>query len=139
VLGFNGELETERYRQIEPQHIPWLREFRKAMAAPAEIPEFKGQVTAVRTEEFWEPRLEELQGRWKRVKARNGELNAQGLSKEAQKAAIDEFLRTVYTPEEWKLMETGVSHACYHYLGSSKIMARIGKSFAEAMIQLEKN
>lgn len=137
VLGFNGELETERFRQIEPQHIPWLRHFRKAMAAPAEMPEFKGQVAAVSTEQFWEPRLEELQGRWKRVKEKNGELKKQGLSKEAQKAAIDEFLKTVYSPEEWKLMETGVSHACYHYLGSAKIMARIGKAFAEAMIGLE--
>jgi hypothetical protein len=137
VLGFNGELETERYRQIEPEHIPWLRDFRKAMAAPADMPEFKGEVAAVRTEEFWEPRLEELQGRWKRVKAKNGELKAQGLDKDQQKAAMDEFLKTVYNPEEWKLMETGVSHACYHYLGSAKIMARIGKAFAEAMIELE--
>ena len=137
VLGFNGELETKRFRQIEPQHIPWLREFRKAMAAPAEMPEFKGRVAAVSTEEFWEPRLEELQGRWKEVKAKNGELKAQGLSKEQQKAAIDEFLKTVYSPEEWKLMETGVSQACYHYMGSAKIMARIGKAFAEAMIKLE--
>jgi hypothetical protein len=46
-------------------------------------------------------------------------------------------IKTVYNPQEWKLMETGVSHACYHYLGSAKIMARIGKAFAEAMIQLE--
>lgn len=137
VLGFNGELETERYRQIEPKHIPWLRDFRKAMAAPAGMPEFKGSVTAVHTEEFWEPRLEELQGRWKLVKARNGELKSQGLGKDEQKAAMDEFLKTVYTPEEWHLMETGVSHACYHYLGSAKIMSRIGKAFAEAMIELE--
>jgi hypothetical protein len=137
VLGFNGELETERYRQIEPKHIPWLRDFRKAMAAPAGMPEFKDSVTAVHTEEFWEPRLEELQGRWKFVKAKNGELKKQCLGKDEQKAAMDEFLKTVYTPEEWKLMETGVSHACYHYLGSAKIMSRIGKAFAEAMIKLE--
>jgi alpha-galactosidase len=137
VLGFNGELETKRYRQIEPEHIPWLREFRKAMAAPAEMPEFKGHVAAVSTEEFWEPRLEELQGRWKQVKAKNGELKGQGLDKDALKAAMDEYLKTVYNPEEWKLMETGVSNACYHYLGSAKIMSRIGKAFAEAMIKLE--
>jgi hypothetical protein len=137
VLGFNGELETKRYRQIEDKHIPWLRDFRKAMAAPAEMPEFKGQITAVRTEEFWEPRLEELQGRWKQVKAKNGEIKAKDLTKDEQKKAIDEFIKTVYSPEEWQLMETGVSHACYHYLGSAKIMSRIGKAFAEAMIQLE--
>jgi hypothetical protein len=43
----------------------------------------------------WEPRLEELQGRWKQVKAKNGELKGQGLSKEAQKAAMDEYLKTM--------------------------------------------
>jgi hypothetical protein len=137
ILGFNGELETKRFRQIEPEHIPWLRDFRRAMAAPAEMPEFKGHVAAVSTEEFWEPELEELQGRWKQVKAKNGELKAKGLSKQEHTDAMDEYLKTVYTPEEWKLMETGVSNACYHYLGSAKIMARIGKAFAEAMIKLE--
>lgn len=137
VLGFNGELETDRFREIEPKYIPWLRDFRKVMAAPANLPEFKGQVAAVRTEEFWEPRLEELQGRWKQVKAKSGELKAQGLGKDEQKAKMDEFLTTAYSPEEWKLMETGVSNACYHYLGSAKIMSRIGKAFAEAMIQLD--
>ena len=49
VLGLNGELETERFRQIEPEHISWLREFRRAMAAPAEMPEFKSSVAAVHT------------------------------------------------------------------------------------------
>jgi Carbohydrate esterase, sialic acid-specific acetylesterase len=136
VLGFNGELETKRFRQIEDKHIPWLREFRKAMAAPADMPEFKGQVAAVSTQEFWDPRLEELQGRWKQVKAKSGELK-EGLSKDEKKKAMDEYLKTLYNPEEWKLMETGVSNACYHYLGSAKIMSRIGKAFAEAMIQLE--
>ena len=70
------------------------------------------------------------------MKAKSGELKAQGLSKEQQKAALDEFLKTVYTPEEWKLMETGVSNACYHYLGSAKIMSRIGKAFADALIAI---
>jgi hypothetical protein len=137
VIGLNGELETKRFRQIEPEHISWLHEFRRAMAAPAEMEEFKGQVAAVHTGEFWEPELEELQGRWKRVKAKNGELKKLDLSKEEKKAAMDEFLKTVYNPEEWKLMEIGVSHAAYHYMGSAKIMARIGKGFAEAMISLE--
>lgn len=137
VLGFNGELETERYRQIEPKHIPWLREFRKAMAAPVDLPEFKGKVAAVSTEEFWEPRLEELQGRWNQIKAKSNELNLQGLKGGDKKVALDAFVQTVYNPEEWQLMETGVSHACYHYLGSAKIMSRIGKAFAEAMIKLE--
>jgi alpha-galactosidase len=132
VIGLNGELETERIRQIEPEHIPWLRVFRKAMAAPAEMPEFKGTVAAVHTAEFWEPRLEELQGRWKHIKARNNELKKQKLSRAERDAEMKKFIKTIYNDEEWKLME-GVSNAAYHYMGSAKIMARIGKAFAEAM------
>jgi alpha-galactosidase len=60
------------------------------------------------------------------------------LGNDEKKAAIDAFLKTVYTPEEWKLMEIGVSNATYHYLGSAKIMARMGKAFADAMADLSK-
>jgi len=138
VLGINGELETERVRDIEPEHIPWLREFRKAMAAPAAMPEFKGTVAAVQLEKFWEPKLEELQVRWQKVKGKSRELKGSKLGKDEQKAVIDAFLKTVYTPEEQKLMDIGVSNATYHYLGSAKIMARIGKAFADAMADLQK-
>jgi hypothetical protein len=55
-----------------------------------------------------------------------------------KKAAIDAFLKTVYTPEESKLMAIGVSNATYHYLGSAKIMARMGKAFADAMADISK-
>jgi len=32
----------------------------------------------------------------------------------------------------------GASNGGYHYLGSAKIMAQIGKAFAEAMLEMEK-
>ena len=136
VLGINGELDTKRVRQIEPHHIAWLRVFRKAMAAPAAMPEFKGKVAAVYTEKFWEPQLEELQSRWPRVKAKSNELKKQQLPRDKRNAAMDAFLKTVYTPKEWELMEKGVSNAAYHYMGSAKIMARIGKAFGEAMARM---
>ncbi|MFK7909832.1 MAG: DUF6807 family protein [Akkermansiaceae bacterium] len=139
VLGFNGELETKRIRQIEPKHVQWLQEFRKAMAAPAKMPEFKGAVTAVHTEKFWDAQLEELQSRWPKIKAKSNELKKQNLTREQRDAAIQKHLLTVYTPEEWNLMEIGVSHAAYHYMGSAKIMAQIGKGFAEAMIGLSES
>lgn len=34
--------------------------FREAMAAPAEMPEFKGNVTAVQTAPFWDKKLGEI-------------------------------------------------------------------------------
>ena len=42
-----------------------------------------------------------------------------------------------FTPEEWKRLQAGVSNGGYHYLGAAKIMAPIGKAFAEAMAKLQ--
>ena len=38
-----------------------------------------------------------------------------------------------FTPEEWKRLK-GVSNGGYHYLGAAKILAPIGKAFAEAVV-----
>ncbi len=43
-----------------------------------------------------------------------------------------------FTPAEWKHMK-GASNGGYHYLGAAKIMAPIGKAFAEAIVDLLKN
>ena len=37
------------------------------------------------------------------------------------------------------ILQKGVSNAEYHYLGSSKIMAQIGKGFADAIVKLREN
>jgi hypothetical protein len=41
-----------------------------------------------------------------------------------------------FTPEEWKRLK-GVSNGGYHYLGAAKILAPIGKAFAEALVGVE--
>ena len=51
---------------------------------------------------------------------------------EARKKAMAEN----FTPEEWKRLK-GASNGGYHYLGAAKIMAPIGKAFAEAMAKLQ--
>ena len=43
-----------------------------------------------------------------------------------------------FTPEEWKRLQAGASNGGYHYLGAAKIMAPIGKAFAEAIMKLQK-
>ena len=43
---------------------------------------------------------------------------------------------TVFTRREQKLL-SGASNAAYHYMGSGKMMAQIGKAFAEAMLEME--
>jgi hypothetical protein len=41
-----------------------------------------------------------------------------------------------FTPEEWKRL-MGASNGGYHYLGAAKIMAPIGKAFAEALVGIK--
>jgi hypothetical protein len=43
-----------------------------------------------------------------------------------------------FQPGEWKRLRAGVSNRGYHYLGAAKIMAPIGKAFAEAMVKLQR-
>lgn len=121
VMGVGGERDQPEY-------------FRKAMAAPAALPEFKGNVSVVLTEKYWDPVLGELAGRWDKVKAKSRALSKdKSLSKAQQKAALDKFKAEVYTPKETEMRAKGTSNAGYHYLGAAKILAQIGKAFAEAL------
>jgi hypothetical protein len=42
-----------------------------------------------------------------------------------------------FTPEELKCLK-GISNGAYHYLGAAKILAPIGRAFAEAMANFQK-
>jgi hypothetical protein len=44
----------------------------------------------------------------------------------------------VLTPEEAKFLSVATSNAGYHYMGSAYTYGRIGKAFADAMIELSK-
>ena len=112
--------------------------FRQAMAAPAALPEFKGNVTAVMTENYWDPVLGELAERWNKVKSKSRALSKdKSLSKAQRNAALDKFKANLYTKEEMAIKEKGTSNAGYHYLGSAKILAQIGKAFAEAIGEMK--
>ena len=134
--------------------------FRDAMAVPAAMPEFKGNVIAVETAPFWDDKLGELSMRmwWSRhqrydKEKKYAELNkkilpllkeeaaakqlkgAERRDKESEiKAKIDSI---VYSPEELKLMKITISNGPYHYLGSAKIVGPIGEAFANALIDLK--
>ena len=60
------------------------------------------------------------------------------LSDAERKEALDAFITELYTSEELEAYQVGKSNAEYHYLGSSKIMAQIGRAFAEAIAELNK-
>jgi len=125
VMGVGGVRDKPEY-------------FRQAMAAPAALPEFKGNVTAVMTEKYWDPVLGELADRWGKVKNKSRALSKdKSLTKAQRKAALDKFKAETYTPAEMALKEKGASNAGYHYLGSAKILAQIGKAFAEAIGEMK--
>jgi alpha-galactosidase len=139
--------------------------FRKAMAAPAEMPEFKGNVAAVNTTDFWDEKLGELEERKsvtsvKRGKQKDTEdkyaalrekiaplqkeldtLNEQK-GKDRNKKKIEELQQkiqdTLFTPEEREYIAKNRSNQGYHYLGSAKTYSRIGKALANAIVEMGK-
>jgi len=128
VMGIGGVKEGER---------PPQSSFRQAQAAPALLPEFRGNVVAVQTAPYWDDDLEALQQRWEKLNERM-EREAKenpSLSQAARDEAYKKAMAESFTPEELRRMK-GISNGGYHYLGAAKILAPIGKAFAEAMAGL---
>ena len=107
------------------------------MAAPADLPEFRGNVAAVFTEHYWDGELTRLRGREALIERKASELQSKGnLSLEERNAAGEKLRSEEFTPRESEILHKSVSNLEYHYLGSAKIMAQIGKAFAEALSNL---
>lgn len=120
-------------------------EFRKAMAAPAALPEFKGNVTAVSTSPFWDEPLAAIQAKYEKVKKmayllrteNKNAANADGsMSKQEQRDYLKKYEAELVSPKEVALRARGASNAGYHYLGCAKTFARMGKAFAEAILEM---
>jgi len=136
VMGAGGPIA--KYGPEQKRYAGIHGEFRKAMAAPAKLPEFKGNVTAVFTENFWDGQLSELVDRRGKINAKRRELaKDQSLTRAQRDKAIAEFTDEIFTKEEQAILEAGVSNAAYHYLGSAKILTQIGQAFAEALVAME--
>ncbi len=135
VMGVGGPIEpgsSNRYAAIH-------QEFRRAMAAPAQLPEFRDNVLAVFTEHCWDTRLAELRRRNEELEAKVRQLSKDAtLTPDQRKAAIEQLKSQTFTPLELKLLD-GASNAEFHYLGSAKILGRIGVAFAEALLKLMSN
>jgi len=135
VIGVGGPVseykpDQLRYKDIH-QNIRW------AMAAPAQQPEFQNNVKAVLTENYWDQELTDLRSRQSEMNAQFRKIQSdKNLSKSEIESAQEKLRKETFTDQEWLTLQTGVSNAEYHYLGSSKIMAQIGKGFAEAMVEL---
>jgi alpha-galactosidase len=117
---------------------PNIQAFRKAQAAPALVPEFQGNVVAVQTAPYWDDDLGALQQRREALNAKmDQELKKNpSLSQEAKDEAYKKATAETFTPEELKRLK-GISNGGYHYLGAARILAPIGKAFAEAIAKLQ--
>jgi len=135
VMGVGGPVdkyspEQQRYKGIH-------HNFRMAMAAPSALPEFKGNVVAVLTEEYWDMELVDLRRRNAKIQQKMRTLQEEGkLSREEWNAALEKHRAESFTPREMVILKKGASSFEFHYLGSAKIMAQIGKGFAEALVEM---
>ena len=125
VMGIGGVKEDEK-----PDRQKY---FRQAQVAPTLLPEFQGNVVAVRTAPFWDNDLDALQQRMEQFNDRmdHAAKKNPAPTPAAAEAAREKALKESFTPAELKRLQS-VSNGGYHYLGAAKIMAPIGKAFAEA-------
>jgi alpha-galactosidase len=136
VLGVGGAKPNEQ-----------TIEFRKAMAAPASLPEFQGNVVAVETAPFWSEELGAIAAKHERVRQMNYFLeskhkdhaNADGsMTAEQKREFVRNFEAKLISPAEATLWKRGASNAGYHYLGCAKTFALMGRAFAEANVAMMK-
>jgi alpha-galactosidase len=135
VMGVGGPVE--KYAPDQQRYKATHQNFRLAMAAPAALPEFKGNVANVLTEQYWDMEVVELRAREKTIKAKVDEINNQvkagTLKREAGTAATEKLYADTFTPRELLILRNSTSNFEFHYMGSARIMAQIGKGFAETM------
>lgn len=136
VLGVGGPVAE--YGPDQQRYKTTHQNFRLAMAAPSELPEFKGNVAAVWTDKFWDLELSAAKAKESAIKQRAKQLAAERQLKPDQEQALQAKLRQdELTPREQQILEKGISNQEYHYLGSAKIIGRIGQGLAESMAELK--
>ncbi|MBX3734481.1 MAG: hypothetical protein KF791_18040 [Verrucomicrobiae bacterium] len=120
-------------------------EFRRAMAAPAALPEFAGSVLAVETAPFWceelgaidRKREQVSQMAWFLDSKHKDHANADGrMTDEMKQAFLKQYEADLLSPAEEALWKRGASNAGYHYLGCAKTFALMGRAFAEANLRM---
>jgi len=128
VMGIDG---------VKADSKPPQSNFRLAQMAPTELPEFKGNVVAVRTAPFWDDDLDGLQQRMEQLNRRVDQEAKKnpGWTEDARATARQKAFEESFTPDEVNRLK-GISNGGYHYLGAAKILAPIGKAFAQALLDL---
>ncbi|MEO6741173.1 MAG: sialate O-acetylesterase [Chthoniobacteraceae bacterium] len=137
VMGVGGSKPNEH-----------VAAFREAMAAPAALPEFKGNVIAVQTAPFWSEELGAIADKHDQVRQMSYLLkskdkknaNADGsMNEQQQREYVKQYEAKLISPAAETLWKRGASNAGYHYLGCAKTFALMGKAFADASLQMRKS
>lgn len=109
------------------------------MAAPAKLPEFQNNVSAVLTEQFWDNELSTAKQKEDKLKNQAKQKAKQDkLSPPQERELMEKMVAEGLTEHERTILKTGISNFEFHYLGSAKILGRIGEGLAESMAQLKK-
>jgi hypothetical protein len=136
VIGIGGP--TSEYGPDEQRYQSTHQNMRDAMAAPAHMPEFKGNVAAVLTEKYWDRELKLARTKENEIKEKAKKHTKEKNQKPADEKALAEKMRTEgLTERERLILDKGISNFEFHYLGSAKILGGIGKGLAEAMAELQ--
>ena len=119
--------------------------FREAMAAPASLAEFKGNVTAVETAPFWSEELGAIAAKREKVSQMSYFLNSKHkdhanadgkMTEEQKREHLKKYEAEVISPAEAATWKRGASNAGYHYLGCAKTFALMGQAFANATLEM---
>lgn len=140
VMGVGGPIKDTKKRAV---HV----NFRAAMAAPAEMKGFRGNVVAVPTSPYWDEQLDEIGGRigkvnnmarMLRTKNKNQANKDGSMTKQEQREYVDDYRKKIVGEKDAATYARGASNGGYHYLGCAKTMAQIGVAFADALLQMKK-
>jgi hypothetical protein len=129
VMGVDGAKPNEH-----------IAAFREAMTAPALLPEFKGNVTAVPTAPFWSEELGAIAAKHEKVRGMSSSLQNEvkkgALTEAERQEKLKKFEAELISPAEAAVWKRGASNAGYHYLGCAKTFALMGRAFAEANLAM---
>ena len=138
VLGVGGP--TSEYGPDQLRYKSTHDNFRAAMAAPALLPEFQGNVATVLAEKYWDGELTRAKAQEKELEQK-AKLQAkeEKLSPQQERALVEQMRRDGLSDRQRLIIEKGISNLEFHYLGSAKILGGVGKGLAEAMSELRRS
>jgi hypothetical protein len=129
-----------------------ILDVRKAQAAIADRPELKGKVRFVRTAQYWDPKLVELQAKERAIQKEQREKLREQVAAEfkgklegkspkeqtdAQNKALDKAVRATPEYKAWQAEWDAIfSHWPCHYYGNGRNYCLIGYGLGEAMKDL---